>query len=251
MNYEVPATVRECCVSVRLGGGQHNPFVAFLEAMKRIRGRSKTAAHMTTPTYSSSFVLLTLANAAAAAARCWLLPSGCLMFGFSLLFFWHFNCHKWQMHCVVSLNSAFSVPVSVFQLSAFNAHVEKIHMLVPKWLIYNECCWQNAGAPPYESNDSNHKNNNSNNTNNNNNSYLQRLQLQLRLWLSLRPSPVLYRHLGSLSPSETLSLTDCQQLAWSSWSLLLSLTATPCRTSPLSAASLGLHFTLNFAGLVC
>lgn len=64
MNYEVTATASECGVCVWVGkwGGCWGSTSPLFGAMKRIRGRSKTAVHMTT---SCTKELLALANAAA------------------------------------------------------------------------------------------------------------------------------------------------------------------------------------------
>lgn len=87
---------------IHIGGlGSAHPF-----SQVAVRGRSKTAALVETQV---STLLekerLTLANA------------------FCSLFFWHFNCHKWQMQC--------RLPPAQFQPSAFNAREEETHMSGP------------------------------------------------------------------------------------------------------------------------
>lgn len=143
-------------------GGQRHPLFG---AMKRIRGRSKTAARTWRRRRQRVLQRKTLNT-----CKCCLCLSLCLSVCLACC------CCSFDISTVINGKCsaspqfglcAASASVAVFQLSAFNAHVEKIHMLsvwngvccvecvwvlcvvcgvccvcvcvLPPWLTYNEC----------------------------------------------------------------------------------------------------------------
>lgn len=151
-------------------GGQRHPLFG---AMKRIRGRSKTAARTWRRLRQRVLQRKTLNT-----CKCCLCLSLCLSVCLACC------CCSFDISTVINGKCsaspqfglcAASASVAVFQLSAFNAHVEKIHMLSVwngvccvecvwvlcvvcgvccvcvccplDWHTTNAAVWQNAGAP--------------------------------------------------------------------------------------------------------